>query len=216
MELFNLNSPLMRGINKVIMTIYIGMLWFLCSIPIITIGASTAAMYEVLLKMAKDLEGNITKDFFRGFRNNLKQGVCIWLVFLVAFAVLLGNLWFYGVMDGARHFVLVIMFLVMLVLTLTVCAYIFPVMARTENSVKGHFQIALILTLRNPGWSVLLFADQLLTLFLIYLFAYAPILFLMGPMGYLQGFVFNYIFDRLLAKGMISEEKTEYDCNDKN
>lgn len=206
MGLFNLNSPIMKGINKVIMTIYMGILWFLCSIPIITIGASTAAMYEVLLQMAKDLEGNITKDFFRGFKSNLKQGICIWLILLIAFILLLGNLWYYGVIDGARHSVLVIAFLAMTILAQTVCAYIFPLVARTENSVKGHFQIALVLALRNPGWSLLLIVDQILTLFLIYLFAYAPILFIMGPMGYLQGLVFNHIFDRLLDKGLISEE----------
>lgn len=209
MGLFNLNSPLMRGINKVIMTVYMGMLWFLCSIPVLTIGASTAAMYEVLLKIAKDLEGNITKDFFRGFKNNLKQGICVWLIVLSVLVVLLGNLWYYGIIDGMRHTVLVVVFLVMLVLALAVFAYVFPVMARTENSVKGHFQVALILALRNPGWSLLLVADQLLTLFLIYLFAYAPILFLMGPMGYLQGLIFNQIFDRLLRNGMISEEKND-------
>lgn len=209
MGLFNLDSPLMRGINKVIMTIYMGMLWFLCSIPILTAGASTAAMYEVLLKMTKDLEGNITKDFFRGFRSNLKQGICVWLIVLSVWAVLLGNLWYYGVIEGMRHSVLVIVFLIMAVLAMAVFAYIFPVMARTKNSVKGHFQIALILALRNPGWSLLLVADQLLTLFLIYIFAYAPILFLMGPMGYLQGLVFNHIFDRLLDSGMISEENPD-------
>ena len=206
MGLFNLNSPLMRGVNKVLMAIYMGMLWFLCSIPIVTIGASTAAMYEVLLKMTKDLEGNITKDFFWGFKNNLKQGICVWLIVLAVFAVLLGNLWYYTVIDGVRHTVLTIVFLVMAVLALAVFSYLFPVMARTENSVKGHFQIAFILAIRNPGWSLMLIIDQLLTLFLIYIFAYAPILFIMGPMGYLQGLVFNHIFDRLLATGMISEE----------
>ncbi len=206
MGLFNLNSPLMRGVNKVLMTIYMGMLWFLCSIPSVTIGASTAAMYEVLLKMAKHLEGNITKDFFRGFKSNLKQGICVWLIVLVVFAVLLGNLWYYTVIDGIRHAVLTIVFLIMAVLALVVFSYLFPVMARTENSVKGHFQIAFILAVRNPGWSLMLMIDQLLTLFLIYIFAYAPILFIMGPMGYLQGQVFNHIFDRLLDSGMISEE----------
>lgn len=209
MGIFNLNSPLMKGINKVLQMIYMGMLWFLCSIPIVTIGASTTAMYEVLLKMAKDLEGNITKDFFRSFKNSLKQGIIVWLLLLAALVVLLGNLWYYTVVIGMRHVVPVVVFLIMLVLTLTICAYVFPVMARTENSVKGHFQIALILALRNPGWSLLLVADQLLTLFLIYLFAYAPLLFLMGPMGYLQGLIFNHIFDRLLGKGMILETNPE-------
>ena len=75
MNLFSLNSPFARGANKLVMMLYAGILWFLCSIPIITMGVSSAALYEVLLKAVKNQEGYITGSFFRAFRGNLKQGL---------------------------------------------------------------------------------------------------------------------------------------------
>ena len=54
MNFFSLNSPFARGINKLVMMLYAGVLWFLCSLPIVTWGAATAALYEVILKAVKN------------------------------------------------------------------------------------------------------------------------------------------------------------------
>ena len=40
---------------------WLNLLWFVCSIPIITIGASTTALYYVTLKIARGEEGNVTR-----------------------------------------------------------------------------------------------------------------------------------------------------------
>ena len=53
----------MRGIRKIVELMYIGMLWFICSIPLVTLGAATAALYEVLLKAVKNQEGYLFKSF---------------------------------------------------------------------------------------------------------------------------------------------------------
>ena len=92
MNLFSLNSPFARGANKLVMMLYAGILWFLCSIPIITMGVSSAALYEVLLKAVKNQEGYITGSFFRAFRGNLKQGVQLGIPLLLAQFVFAFNL----------------------------------------------------------------------------------------------------------------------------
>ncbi len=206
MNAFSFNSPFMRGVNKVILCIYLGMLWFLCSIPIITIGVSTIALYEVLLKVLKEEEGNVTAGFFRAFRSNFRQGIAVWLIILLVTAVLGFNLFYYGILDGARHKVMLIGFALILAVALAIFSYVFPVMARTENSIRGHFRISFILAVRNPVWSAMMVFDFLLTLLVVYVFYYVPILFIMGPLGYLQGSIFNHIFDRLILRGMIREE----------
>ena len=53
MNFFSLNSPFARGINKLVMMLYAGVLWFVCSLPIVTWGAPAAALYEVMLKALK-------------------------------------------------------------------------------------------------------------------------------------------------------------------
>ena len=50
-------------------------LWLLFSLPIVTIGASTAAAFSVTLKMVDEREGYIAKQFWTAFQGNLKQGI---------------------------------------------------------------------------------------------------------------------------------------------
>lgn len=57
MKFFSINSPFAAAVNKLVQMIWVGILWFVCSIPLVTVGAATTALYEVLLKMEKDQEG---------------------------------------------------------------------------------------------------------------------------------------------------------------
>ena len=59
-------------------------LWFICSIPVITIGASTTALYYVSFKIVKDEDRSLTRMFFRAFRENFRQATILWLIFLAA------------------------------------------------------------------------------------------------------------------------------------
>lgn len=205
MNIFSPNSPFARGINKLVMMLYVGILWFLCSIPVFTMGASTAALYEVLLKAAKNQEGYVTGSFFRALRENMKQGIAVWLPLLIALILFAGNLFYYGVLGGRTYWMQILLFAVLLCAVLVVISYVFPVMARFENTAAGHLRMAAILAVRNPGWTAALLAIQLFTLFLIWFFVWLPALFIMGIMGYVQAVILNHIFDRMIDDGSIRE-----------
>ena len=87
--LFSINSPLWRFMDKALRLIWLNLLWFLCCLPIVTIGASTTALYSVTLKYARDEEGYLTRSFFQAFRQNFRQSTIIWLV-MAAIGILLG------------------------------------------------------------------------------------------------------------------------------
>lgn len=196
----------MRGIRKIVELMYVGILWFLCSVPIVTLGAATAAMYEVLLKAAKDHEGYLTKSFFEAFKGNLKQGIRIWLPIMLAGILFIVNLFYYGVLGNGDFMLQTVVFAILLVIVTALFSYVFPVMAKFENTTMGHVRMAGMLALRNPGWTIALVIIQLLTLFVIWFFVYFPLLFIMGFSGYVQAVIFNHIFDLLIEKGMIIEE----------
>ncbi|MBP5292038.1 MAG: YesL family protein, partial [Lachnospiraceae bacterium] len=55
---------------KLCMGCYLNMLWFVCSIPIFTVGASTAALYYSTLKIVREEEGqSVTALFFKAFKD---------------------------------------------------------------------------------------------------------------------------------------------------
>ena len=64
--------------------IIVNILFILCSIPIVTMGASMSAMYFTLLKKQRTGEnGGVVKLFFKGFKDNFKQSTISWLLFLL-------------------------------------------------------------------------------------------------------------------------------------
>ncbi len=206
MNLFSLNSPFARGVNKLVMMLYAGLLWFLCSIPIVTMGAATAALYEVLLKAVKNREGYIGGSFFRAFRGNLKQGLQLGIPLLLAQIVFAFNLFYYSVLGGEGFRLQTVVFAVLSLLTLTAFSYVFAVMAKFENTASGHFRMAVALMIRCPGWTVAILMLQALTVFLSWFFVYFPVLFIMGISGYMQAAVFDHVFQRLIDAGVIEEE----------
>ena len=148
--LFNFDNPVLQFINKIVYSVYLNILWFVCCIPIVTIGASTTALFYVTLKMSKNEEGNITESFFRSFKANLKQGTKIWMVLL-----------FLGIILGIDGYVLYHMRFEIIFWTLCtavfcvaaaayaiVLMYIFPLLARFDNTTGAMFKNALFMGIR--------------------------------------------------------------------
>ncbi len=86
--LFSIENPFWQFINRLLHVILLNFLWFICSIPIVTMGAATTAVYSVTLKMVRNQEGYTVKSFFEAFRTNFRQSTVIWLILLVIGAVI--------------------------------------------------------------------------------------------------------------------------------
>lgn len=203
MNLFSLNSPFARGANKLVMMLYAGILWFLGSIPIITMGVSSAALYEVLLKAVKNQEGYITGSFFRAFRGNLKQGLQLGIPLVLAQVVFAFDFFYYSLFWGEGYQVQTIVFAVLSLLVLALFPFVFAAMAKFGNTASGHFRMAVTIMFRCPGWTVAVLAIQALTVFLIWFFVYFPALFIMGISGYLEAVIFDHVFQGLIDRGII-------------
>ena len=63
-SLLNPENPVMRFLTKIGYTIILNLLWFLCSLPLFTIGASTTALYAVMQKLVRNEESGIASAFF--------------------------------------------------------------------------------------------------------------------------------------------------------
>lgn len=149
-HLLNPEGPVMQFITKIAYSAYLNVLWFICCIPIFTVGASTTALFYVTLKMAKNEEGNITKAFFRSFRENFKQGTKIWLI-LLAVGIILG-------LDGYTLYhmrftnvfwtLITALFIVASVAYVIILMYIFPLLARFRNTTVAMFKNSIMIGMR--------------------------------------------------------------------
>ncbi len=64
--------------------IALNLLWIVCSLPVITAGASTTALFYCTLKLHKDGDIRVFHDFFKSFKQNFKQSTLIWILMAAA------------------------------------------------------------------------------------------------------------------------------------
>ncbi len=156
---FNLmDNVITRALSKICDMICLNVLWVICSIPIVTTGASTTALYTVMLKMVRNEEGYIFRGFFKAFKENFKQSTIIWLI-----VAALGAVWWIdyrvsGLMGQGISDVFRIIFLLLGFLLLSVIIYVFPLTARYENSISATFKNAIILTVAKLPYTFIMVA----------------------------------------------------------
>ena len=86
-RIFDMDSPLMRILNKFADLMWLNILTLICCIPIVTIGPALSAAHYVELKMYRNEEGYITRDFFKAFKVNFKQGFILGVINLLLLTI---------------------------------------------------------------------------------------------------------------------------------
>ena len=87
-RIFGLDSPLMGALMKIGDILCLSVLWLVFSLPIFTIGASSAALYAAVQHCLRRQNAGIWKMFWNAFREDFKRSTLAWLVELAILAVL--------------------------------------------------------------------------------------------------------------------------------
>lgn len=200
---FNVNNKFFSGLGKLIDCVWLSLLWFLCCIPVVTIGASSSALYYAVHKSIRGNRGYTTSNFFSAFKNNFKQATLSYLVWLVVMLVLFGDCLITRELLktesslGMFYYV----FLVMIVMGTGWGCYLFPYAARFENTVKMTLKNTVLLEIRHLPWSFLMIILILVSAMAIYLI---PLVFFFWPA--LLTLVLDYILERLFRRYMSKED----------
>lgn len=83
LRIFDMDGPIYKIGTELADIMILTLYWFICCIPIITIGASTSSLFYVYGKKARDEDVYVTKDFFKSFTENFKQSIPITIILLV-------------------------------------------------------------------------------------------------------------------------------------
>jgi uncharacterized membrane protein YesL len=75
----NLNGPILTALSRIFDTILVTLLYLLCCLPVVTIGAATAAMYATMIALLDDGCTGVASHFFGAFRDNFKQSTAMLL-----------------------------------------------------------------------------------------------------------------------------------------
>lgn len=157
MKLFSVDGPLYNFFSRLLDMIKLNFLWLLCSLPVVTIGASTTAAFAVTLKMVDEREGYIARQFFTAFKANLKQGIPAGLLNLFfVYALYLDFQLFHAVEGNPIYFL--ILGIVGSVMCVGYFLYTYALLARYDNTLLKTFNNSMDITVKYFGRTVMVVA----------------------------------------------------------
>ena len=198
--------------SKAADTLILCAIWLLCCIPIVTVGASSGALYYAYHKAIRQDKGHPYRAFFGAFKSNFWQSTGIWLLMLFFTAMSLATCYLLMVMRSSIPMtgVFVGMGMIIVFFMMAWGLILFPYQARFENKLSNVIKNSAVITAANILWAaallILVAAGVLATL-------WNPALCIPAAAIYL--WLSNLILERIFRKVMTEEErKSEMEADD--
>ena len=146
---FGTDSPSFRFMTILLELAEINLLFLLCSIPIVTIGAAYSAMLHSLYGMHKYGEGCFSvKMFFRVFRRSLKPLIPAWCVIVICYILLGCNInYIINNTQGMIRFIGCGVYIVLLLFVSGIMQYLSIFVALSEKWNRDFLKNSFLLTL---------------------------------------------------------------------
>ena len=154
-------SRISEVLSGLIDLIVAGLLWLVCSLPLLTVGASSTALYYAVAKCVRHNRGRLTPTFFHGFRSNFRQATLVWLLILAYVLIGLADAYAIRVMGYGPGSVLHILSRIFFLPALLLFPWLFAFVSRFQNTVKGTLKFCGWLMLRYPGKTLVLAAESI-------------------------------------------------------
>lgn len=149
-QIFDPDNLFWRLISRGVDFVGLSLMWLVLSLPIFTMGSATAACYYTVVKALRQGEEDAYSMYWREFKRDLKKGIPVTLIFLLALVVIyLG----YSIMREHANsdfgLVMFVAYYVVLLIPLGMFAWIFPILGRFEMSLKQLFYTSFVLSISH-------------------------------------------------------------------
>lgn len=200
---FNYENKFMSGLNKLYDGMLLSFLWLICSLPVITMGASFTALYYAVNKSIRHNRGYAWKEFFKAFKSNFKQSTIVWIINLVLLIVGALDCYILNQVMDTMTFAKIVMVIIVafLIFLLMWMAYVYPYMARFALPTKALMKNCAIIAMANFHWSFLLVLLVIVSAVLTY---YVAVIAVFVPVIYMV--IANRIIEKVFRKYMSDED----------
>ena len=216
MKFFSYDSNFSQLILKLCYACYLNLLWVICSLPIVTIGASTTAIYYTSLKIIREEDANIGAKFFHSFRENFRQATVLWLIMLAAGLFLGGDIYLvWHLRTGASGTPAVLWTLCLALLIaaalvyVIVLEYVFPLLASVSNTNLAMLKNSFLIGTHYLFATILVFAVHF-AMFYIVVAVFTPfIVFGEGLCALISAWLLNQILISVSGTPEDAQEEEE-------
>lgn len=151
-KIFDPDNSFWSVVRKILYMIVLSIAWCLCSIPLLTIGTSSSALYYAVVKVVRRERSYPLREFFKAFKQNLKRGTILTIIIVIvgsmSFAadIMLGAT-FLG-LETIADYILCALFVLKVFILLGVFCYVFPLLSRFDTTILTLLESALFLCSR--------------------------------------------------------------------
>ena len=197
-RIFNPENRFWSFTGKLIDVFVLHILWIILSVPIVTFGPATVALYYAIMTDVSGEQSDWLHAFFHSFRVNFKKAIPLGLIYLL-FGIGLGyGIYFYSSVEKAGTLMSACktLTIVFSVLYLFSFVYVFPLFARFENSIGITIRNSFLFSIKYL-WKTILMVIVSIAPYVVILFTnFLPLILLgYGLSAYINSYILNPIFE---------------------
>lgn len=200
--IFNPNNLFFRFTDRVLDIAVLSILWLVCSLPIVTIGAASTALYYSCAKCLRYKEPKPYRNFVYAFKQNFFTSTLTWLIYLVLLTIIIIV---YVMLELILPDILRVTYLVFMLIPIGVISFTFPLLSRFDykasSLLKSSLQLSVKYLARTLALAVLVVASTAIILFFWYC---AVMLVVPGLCGLLSTYLLEPIF-RIYTKVQLED-----------
>ena len=187
MKKLSIENPFFEFMGRIGDIMITNILFLICSVPVVTMGASIAAMYKVFGEMEEDTYISAFKTFREAFISSLRKSIPVWLLSFITGAVLVFDLMFVTKAQGSFfwHMTGMVTGCLMFLWLLLMC-WLFPAALFRENTLKEAIKKSMFLAVRNFPYALLMVILDLIPVICFILGDYYAAL--VAPLYFVAGF----------------------------
>lgn len=197
MKIFSSDSTFSRLMNLLCDILCVGILWIVCSIPLITAGASTTAAYYAMSKCVRHKTGYIGKEFLQSFKSNFRQILPLTLVFWGVACVLAVDIYYLWNHESKLNNTLFMILVFLCFLTAGLVIYICPVLSRFHKKNTDLLKTAVYVLFKFLPLTIGILFVFMIACIAVYLMPWA-IFILPGVYMFALTFPMEYVLKQLM------------------
>ena len=209
-NLFGQEGPVMRAITDLSTLVFLNILTAIFCIPVVTAGASLAAMHYVIIEMIEERGGGLVREFWKRFKENLRNATPVWLILLAIAVFLFAD---YRIISGGQAGLPRVMLIPIYAGAFAAAAiyvYAIPLTARFVYSTGATFKNAAILAAAYfPRTAAMVVITAAVPYLLLNVTRLLPLFFLLGLSlpAYFCALLYMPIFEKLIGKTEEDEDR---------
>lgn len=211
-NIFNLDNKLFQTLEKIGDFLLLNLLWLVFSIPIVTIGSASTALYYTVRKYFRDQEGSLWNTYWYNLKSNFKQGTFLWLIFMIMFLFIGFSTYLSYKLGDTIPFMRAFCILILLVLAFAIVwsVYCFAYISHIEDGLGAVMRNCLLISVVDLKYSLLLLAGLILCVTLLLFLPIGPLLLCVLPAGYayLETFILDKVFSKYWNIGSENNEQS--------